>query len=120
MVCKLNVPPTTVAPGIVECTRSRSRAVRLPVQKLNQRFMAACTCSGGSLVLFGFAQVLRTFAQRHDRHVMLIAQLLSGMAGAAHGASLFALIANKLSRHAAGHALRRARLSLDGAGVAAF
>ena len=67
------------------------------------------------VVLFGFAQVLMTFSPTAT--VMLIAQLLSGMAVAALVPSLVALIANNYHGSQQATALGSARAS---AGVAAF
>ena len=106
MVHSFNVPPTTVATGIVMYSLAVAGLVMLGA-KLNQRF-GSLRVFRTVVVLFGIAQVLMTFSPTAT--VMLIAQLLSGTAGAALVPSLVALIANNYHGTAAGHRARRARL----------
>jgi predicted MFS family arabinose efflux permease len=90
MVHSFNVPPTTVATGIVMYSLAVAGLVMLGA-KLNQRY-GSLRVFRTVVVLFGIAQVLMTFSPTAT--IMLIAQLLSGTAGAALVPSLVALIAN--------------------------
>lgn len=89
MVASFNVPPTTVATGIVMYSMLVAGFVMLGA-KLNQRF-GAVRVFRIVVLLFGLAQVLMTFSP--NATVMIIAQALSGAAGAALLPSLVALIA---------------------------
>jgi len=91
MVESFNVPPTTVATGIVMYSLAVAGFVMLGA-KLNQRF-GAVPVFRAVVLLFGGAQVLMTFSPTAD--LMLTAQLLSGLAGAALVPALVALIANE-------------------------
>ena len=113
MVHSFNVPPTTVVTGIVMYSLAVAGLVMLGA-KLNQRY-GSLHVFRTVVVLFGFAQVLMTFSPTAT--VMLIAQLLSGMAVAALVPSLVALIANNYHGSQQATALGSARA---GAGVAAF
>ena len=79
MVNSFNVPPTTVATGIVMYSLAVAGLVMLGA-KLNQRY-GAVPVFRAVVLLFGCAQVLMTFSP--NASVMLTAQLLSGIAGAA-------------------------------------
>ncbi|MET3355447.1 UNVERIFIED_ORG: MFS family permease [Xanthobacter viscosus] len=89
MVASFNVPPTTVATGIIMYSMLVAGFVMLGA-KLNQRF-GAVRVFRIVVLLFGLAQVLMTFSP--NATVMIIAQALSGAAGAALLPSLVALIA---------------------------
>ncbi len=116
MVHSFNVPPTTVATGIVMYSLAVAGLVMLGA-KLNQRF-GSLHVFRAVVVLFGFAQVLMTFSPTAT--VMLIAQLLSGVAGAALVPSLVALIANNYHGRQQATALGALGSARAGAGVAAF
>src|SRR6185437_14526309 len=116
MVHSFNVPPTTVATGIVMYSLAVAGLVMLGA-KLNQRF-GALRVFRAVVVLFGIAQVLMTFSPTAT--VMLIAQLLSGTAGAALVPSLVALIANNYHGKQQATALGALGSARAGAGVAAF
>jgi predicted MFS family arabinose efflux permease len=79
MVNSFNVPPTTVATGIVMYSLAVAGLVMLGA-KLCQRF-GAVPVFRAVVALFGAAQVLMTFSP--NATTMLTAQLLSGIAGAA-------------------------------------
>ncbi|HEY2616984.1 MAG TPA: MFS transporter [Acetobacteraceae bacterium] len=116
MVHSFNVPPTTVATGIVMYSLAVAGLVMLGA-KLNQRF-GSLRVFRVVVVLFGIAQVLMTFSPTAT--VMLIAQLLSGTAGAALVPSLVALIANNYHGRQQATALGALGSARAGAGVAAF
>ncbi len=116
MVHSFNVPPTTVATGIVMYSLAVAGLVMLGA-KLNQRF-GALRVFRAVVVLFGIAQVLMTFSPTAT--VMLIAQLLSGTAGAALVPSLVALIANNYHGKQQATALGALGSARAAAGVAAF
>jgi len=116
MVNSFNVPPTTVATGIVMYSLAVASLVMLGA-KLNQRF-GAVSVFRAVVVLFGFAQVMMTFSPTAT--VMLTAQLLSGIAGAALVPSLVALIANEYHGTQQATALGALGSARAGAGVLAF
>jgi predicted MFS family arabinose efflux permease len=116
MVASLNVPPTTVATGIVMYSLAVAGFVMLGA-KLNQRF-GALRVFRTVVVLFGIAQVLMTFSP--TANLMLTAQLLSGLAGAALVPSLVALIAENYRGLQQATALGALGSARAGAGVAAF
>jgi predicted MFS family arabinose efflux permease len=116
MVASFNVPPTTVATGIVMYSLAVAGFVMLGA-KLNQRF-GALRVFRAVVVLFGIAQVLMTFSP--TANVMLTAQLLSGLAGAALVPSLVALIAENYRGLQQATALGALGSARAGAGVAAF
>ena len=89
MVRSFGVPPTTVATGIVMYSLAVAGLVMLGA-KLNQRF-GALRVFRAVVILFGAAQVLMTFSP--NASAMMLAQLMSGVAGAALVPSLVALIA---------------------------
>jgi predicted MFS family arabinose efflux permease len=116
MVNSFNVPPTTVATGIVMYSLAVAGFVMLGA-KLNQRF-GAPKVFRAVVALFGFAQVLMTFSPTAT--IMLTAQLLSGIAGAALVPSLVALIANEYHGQQQATALGTLGSARAGAGVLAF
>lgn len=116
MVNSFNVPPTTVATGIVMYSLAVAAFVMLGA-KLNQRF-GALIVFRAVVALFGGAQVLMTFSPTAT--LMLTAQLLSGMAGAALVPALVALIANEYHGKQQATALGALGSARAGAGVLAF
>ena len=116
MVNSFNVPPTTVATGIVMYSLAVAGLVMLGA-KLNQRF-GALVVFRTVVALFGGAQVLMTFSP--TANLMLTAQLLSGMAGAALVPALVALIANEYHGKQQATALGALGSARAGAGVLAF
>jgi predicted MFS family arabinose efflux permease len=116
MVESFNVPPTTVATGIVMYSLAVAGFVMLGA-KLNQRF-GALIVFRTVVALFGGAQVLMTFSPTAT--LMLTAQLLSGMAGAALVPALVALIANEYHGKQQATALGALGSARAGAGVLAF
>ena len=116
MVNSFNVPPTTVATGIVMYSLAVAGFVMLGA-KLNQRF-GALVVFRSVVALFGGAQVLMTFSP--TANLMLTAQLLSGMAGAALVPALVALIANEYHGKQQATALGALGSARAGAGVLAF
>jgi MFS family permease len=116
MVNSFDVPPTTVATGIVMYSLAVAGLVMLGA-KLNQRF-GAVKVFRTVVALFGCAQVLMTFSPTAT--VMLLAQLLSGIAGAALVPSLVALIANEYHGKQQATALGALGSARAGAGVLAF
>ena len=116
MVNSFNVPPTTVATGIVMYSLAVAGFVMLGA-KLNQRF-GAVVIFRTVVILFGGAQVLMTFSP--TANLMLTAQLLSGLAGAALVPSLVALIANEYHGEQQAAALGALGSARAGAGVLAF
>ena len=116
MVNSFNVPPTTVATGIVMYSLAVAGLVMLGA-KLCQRF-GAVPVFRAVVALFGVAQVLMTFSP--NATTMLTAQLLSGIAGAALVPSLVALIANQYHGTQQATALGALGSARAGAGVLAF
>ena len=116
MVQSFNVPPTTVATGIVTYSMLVAGFVMLGA-KLNQRF-GALRVFRAVVVLFGIAQVLMTFSP--NATAMILAQGLSGAAGAALVPSLVALIAENYRGTQQATALGALGSARAGAGVAAF
>jgi MFS family permease len=116
MVNSFNVPPTTVASGIVMYSLAVAGFVMLGA-KLNQRF-GAVVIFRAVVMLFGGAQVLMTFSP--TANLMLTAQLLCGLAGAALVPSLVALIANQYHGEQQATALGALGSARAGAGVLAF
>jgi predicted MFS family arabinose efflux permease len=116
MVNSFNVPPTTVATGIVMYSLAVAGLVMLGA-KLCQRF-GAVPVFRAVVTLFGAAQVLMTFSP--NATTMLTAQLLSGIAGAALVPSLVALIANEYHGTQQATALGALGSARAGAGVLAF
>src|SRR5215472_557466 len=116
MVASFGVPPTTVATGIVMYSLAVAGFVMLGA-KLNQRF-GALWVFRAVVVLFGAAQVLMTLSP--TANLMLTAQLLCGLAGAALVPSLVALIAENYHGVQQATALGALGSARAGAGVAAF
>ena len=116
MVESFHVPPTTVATGIVTYSLAVAGFVMLGA-KLNQRF-GALHVFRAVVVLFGIAQVLMTFSP--NATLMITAQGLSGLAGAALVPSLVALIAENYKGTQQATALGALGSARAGAGVAAF
>jgi len=116
MVASFNVPPTTVATGIVMYSLAVAGLVMLGA-KLTQRF-GALRVFRVVVAVFGVAQVLMTFSPTAT--TMLIAQGLSGAAGAALVPSLVALIAHNYSGKQQATALGALGSARAAAGVLAF
>jgi MFS family permease len=116
MVKSFNVPPTTVATGIVMYSMLVAGFVMLGA-KLNQRF-GALRVFRAVVVLFGVAQVVMTFSP--SATFMIVAQGMSGAAGAALVPSLVALIAENYRGAQQSTALGALGSARAGAGVAAF
>ncbi len=116
MVKSFNVPPTTVATGIVTYSMLVAGFVMLGA-KLNQRF-GALRVFRAVVVLFGVAQVVMTFGP--SATFMIVAQGMSGAAGAALVPSLVALIAENYRGAQQSTALGALGSARAGAGVAAF
>lgn len=116
MVKSFDVPPTTVATGIVMYSMLVAGFVMLGA-KLNQRF-GALRVFRAVVVLFGIAQVVMTFSP--SANFMILAQGMSGAAGAALVPSLVALIAENYRGAQQATALGALGSARAGAGVAAF
>lgn len=116
MVKSFDVPPTTVATAIVMYSMAVAGLVMLGA-KLNQRYGAPRVFRAVVLV-FGVAQVLMTFSPTAT--LMIAAQGISGMAGAALVPSLVALIANEYRGRQQATALGALGSARAAAGVAAF
>ena len=116
MVKSFNVPPTTVATGIVMYSMLVAGFVMLGA-KLNQRF-GAVRVFRAVVLLFGVAQVVMTFSPAAI--FMILAQGMSGAAGAALVPSLVALIAENYKGTQQATALGALGSARAGAGVAAF
>lgn len=116
MVSSFNVPPTTVATGIVTYSMLVAGFVMLGA-KLNQRF-GALRIFRTMVVLFGAAQLLMTLSP--SATAMIVAQGLSGAAGAALVPSLVALIAENYRGTQQATALGALGSARAGAGVLAF
>lgn len=116
MVSSFNVPPTTVATGIVTYSMLVAGFVMLGA-KLNQRF-GALRIFRTMVVLFGAAQLLMTLSP--NATAMIVAQGLSGAAGAALVPSLVALIAENYRGTQQATALGALGSARAGAGVLAF
>ncbi|RAI59387.1 MFS transporter [Roseicella frigidaeris] len=116
MVASFGVPPTTVATGIVMYSLAVAGFVMLGA-KLVQRFGATAVFRYVVLA-FGAAQVLMTFAP--TAFVMLMAQLLAGLAAAVNVPALVALIAHHYRGEQQAAAVGALGSARAGAGVAAF
>jgi predicted MFS family arabinose efflux permease len=116
MVKSFDVPPTTVATGIVMYSMLVAGFVMLGA-KLNQRF-GALHVFRTVVVLFGVAQVVMTFSP--SANLMIVAQGMSGAAGAALVPSLVALIAENYRGAQQATALGALGSARAGAGVLAF
>ena len=116
MVQSFNVPPTTVGTGIVLYSLAVAGFVMLGA-KLSQRF-GAVPVFRTVVALFGIAQVLMTISPVAT--VMLLAQLLCGLAAAVIVPALVALIAHHYRGQQQATALGALGSARAGAGVAAF
>lgn len=116
MVKSFGVPPTTVATGVVMYSMLVAGFVMLGA-KLNQRF-GALHVFRAVIILFGFAQVVMTFSP--SANFMILAQGMSGAAGAALVPSLVALIAENYRGAQQATALGALGSARAGAGVLAF
>jgi MFS family permease len=116
MVASFDVPPTTIATGIVMYSLAVAGFVMLGA-KLVQRF-GATTVFRIVVGLFGVAQVLMTFSPAAP--VMMAAQLLAGLAAAVIVPALVALIANHYHGRQQATAVGALGSARAGAGVAAF
>jgi predicted MFS family arabinose efflux permease len=116
MVASFNVPPTTVATGIVMYGTAVAALVMLG-GKLVQRF-GARNAFRAVVALFGLAQVLMTFSP--NATMMILAQGLSGTAGAILVPSLVALIAENYRGEQQAAAVGALGSARAGANVAAF
>lgn len=116
MVESFGVPPTTVATGIVMYSLAVAGFVMLGA-KLCQRFGATWVFRV-VIALFGIAQVLMTFSPVAT--VMLIAQLLCGLAAAVIVPALVALIANHYRGKQQATAVGALGSARAAAGVCAF
>lgn len=116
MVRSFNVPPTTIATGIVMYSLSVAAFVMLGA-KLNQRFGSLAVFRIAVLV-FGAAQVLMTFSP--NAMAMITAQALSGLAGAAMVPALVALIAENYRGAQQATAVGALGSARAAAGVSAF
>jgi predicted MFS family arabinose efflux permease len=116
MVASFRVPPTTVATGIVMYSLAVAGFVMLGA-KLVQRF-GATMIFRIVVVVFGAAQVLMTFSPTAS--LMLLAQLLTGLAASVIVPALVALIANHYHGQQQATAVGALGSARAGAGVAAF
>ncbi|MGE4335031.1 MAG: MFS transporter [Pigmentiphaga sp.] len=116
MVDSFGVPPTTVATGIVAYSMIVAGFVMLGA-KLVQRF-GAVQVFRIAVAVFGLAQTLMTLSPYAT--TMIIAQALSGAAGAVIVPSLVALIAENYRGRQQATALGVLGSARAGAGVAAF
>jgi predicted MFS family arabinose efflux permease len=116
MVNSFNVPPTTVATGIVMYSLAVAGFVMLGA-KLTQRFGAVIVFRA-VVILFGGAQVLMTFSP--TANLMLTAQLLCGLAASVIVPALVALIANEYHGEQQAAAVGALGSARAGAGVLAF
>jgi predicted MFS family arabinose efflux permease len=116
MVSSFGVPPTTVATGIVAYSMLVAGFVMLGA-KLTQRY-GASRVFRVAVALFGVAQVLMTFSPTAD--LMIVAQSLSGAAGAVIVPALVALIAENYRGRQQATALGALGSARAAAGVLAF
>jgi MFS family permease len=116
MVKSFGVPPTTVATGIVMYSLAVAGFVMLGA-KLVQRFGSTAVFRY-VVLLFGAAQVLMVLAPAAP--IMLLAQLLAGLAAAANVPALVALIAHHYRGEQQATAVGALGSARAGAGVAAF
>ncbi len=116
MVESFNVPPTTIATGIVMYSMAVAGLVMLGAE-LNQRF-GALRVFRVAVLLFGVAQVVMTFSP--SAIFMIVAQGLSGAAAAVIVPSLVALIANNYHGAQQATAVGALGSARAGANVAAF
>ncbi len=116
MVNSFGVPPTTVATGIVMYSLAVAGFVMLGA-KLVQRF-GSTSVFRVVVALFGLAQILMTFSPVAT--VMLVAQLLAGLAAAVIVPALVALIAHHYHGQQQATAVGALGSARAAAGVCAF
>src|SRR5215831_13596010 len=116
MVKSFNVPPTTVATGIVTYGMLVAAFVMLGA-KINQRY-GVLNVFRAVILLFGAAQVLMTFSP--TAALMITAQGLCGAAAAVIVPSLVALIAENYAGPQQATAIGALGSARAGAGVLAF
>jgi predicted MFS family arabinose efflux permease len=116
MVESFQVPPTTIATGIVAYSMLVAGFVMLGA-KLVQRY-GALRVFRIAVVVFGVGQALMTFSP--NATIMITAQVLCGAAGAVIVPSLVALIAENYHGSQQATALGALGSARAGAGVAAF
>jgi MFS family permease len=116
MVASFNVPPTTVATGIVMYSLAVAGFVMLGA-KLVQRF-GSTRVFRIVVAVFGAGQVLMTFSPTAT--VMLLSQLVIGLAAAVNVPALVALIANQYHGQQQATAVGALGSARAGAGVLAF
>ncbi len=116
MVASFNVPPTTIATGIVMYSLAVAGFVMLGA-KLVQRF-GATGVFRTVVALFGVAQLLMTFSP--SASFMMVAQLLAGLAASVLVPSLVALVANHYHGQQQATAVGALGSARAGANVAAF
>jgi predicted MFS family arabinose efflux permease len=116
MVASFGVPPTTVATGIVAYSLAVAGFVMLGA-KLVQRF-GSTSVFRIVVGLFGVAQVVMTFSP--SATLMIVAQLLCGLAASVIVPALVALIANHYSGQQQATAVGALGSARAGAGVLAF
>ncbi|MCX7054296.1 MAG: MFS transporter, partial [Proteobacteria bacterium] len=116
MVKSFNVPPTTIATGIVAYSMLVAGFVMLGA-KLVQRF-GERRVFRLAVIVFGAAQALMTFSP--TANLMITAQALSGAAGAVIVPALVALIAQNYKGTQKATALGALGSARAGAGVLAF
>lgn len=116
MVASFGVPPTTVATGIVGYSLAVAGFVMLGA-KLVQRF-GSTSVFRIVVGLFGVAQVVMTFSP--SASLMIVAQLLCGLAASVIVPALVALIAHHYSGQQQATAVGALGSARAGAGVLAF
>src|ERR1700712_4510831 len=116
MVASFGVPPTTIATGVVMYSLAVAGFVMLGA-KLVQRF-GATRVFRIVVGLFGIAQLLMTFAPVAS--VMMVAQLLAGLAASVIVPALVALIANHYHGQQQATAVGALGSARAAAGVCAF
>jgi len=116
MVASFGVPPTTVATGIVMYSLAVAGFVMLGA-KLVQRFGSTAVFRV-VVAVFGAGQVLMTFSLTAT--LMLLSQLIIGLAAAVNVPALVALIANHYHGQQQATAIGALGSARAGAGVAAF
>jgi len=116
MVASFNVPPTTIATGIVMYSLAVAGFVMLGA-KLVQRF-GATRVFRSVVGLFAIAQVMMTLAP--SAIFMMTAQLLAGLSASVIVPALVALIANHYHGQQQATAVGALGSARAGAGVAAF
>lgn len=116
MVASFGVPPTTIATGIVMYSLAVAGFVMLGA-RLVQRFGSTAVFRI-VVAVFGAGQVLMTFSPTAT--LMLVSQLVIGLAAAVNVPALVALIANHYHGQQQATAIGALGSACAGAGVAAF